>query len=339
MTVVFRVRRRVLTIAVCLCIVAVFVAPVGAASAASVCARSGKPLADGTYTETSGFGPRGSSVHQGIDLAGADGTDIFAAMDGTVVAAGPASGFGQWIVIDHNLGGQKVSTVYGHLWPDDLLVKERQHVKAGQVIGRVGNNGRSTGPHLHFEYWQGGRFSGGHTIDPNPKVQAARPAGAQGGDSAAAAAVQTGGNVLGCLGAPGPGGPVVGDPGSAKLCATAARAAGFSGKALVTITAIGMAESSCRPTATNTNTNGSTDYGLFQVNKPVHPEPVECLMNPSCNAKAAYRISAGGSNFYPWCTYEAPACGGNGNGTYRQYLPLAEKTVKSLGKEKEPALR
>lgn len=279
---------------------------------------------------SSPFGPRNGGQHNGTDYpGGGEGQPIFAFADGVVVRSGPADGFGQWIVIDHNLGGKRVSSVYGHMWPDDLLVRAGQQVKAGQPIARVGNNGHSTGPHLHFELWEGGRF-GGRPVDPHPHVQSAKPAKGGGAGAAAAAAAlatNTGGAV--CLG--GPGGPVTGDAGSAKLCATAAKAAGFTGRALVLITAIGLAESSCRPDATNSNTNGSTDYGLFQVNKPVHPEPIECLMDPSCNAKAAFRISSGGTNFYPWCTYEAPACGGNGNGTYRQHIPLAEKTVAALG--------
>ena len=178
----------------CLCIVAVFVAPVGAASAASVCARSGKPLADGTYTETSGFGPRGSSVHQGIDLAGADGTDIFAAMDGTVVAAGPASGFGQWIVIDSQTRTGLVSTVYGHMFPQGVLVRQGASVRQGDHIAEMGNNGQSTGTHLHFEYWKGGRLSHGQAVDPtfvlNSAATPTNPSAAQ--QAAAAADCQTG---------------------------------------------------------------------------------------------------------------------------------------------------
>jgi hypothetical protein len=88
-------------------------------------------------------------------------------MDGTVAAAGPASGFGQWIVVDSQTRTGKVSTVYGHMYPNGVLVHEGTSVKEGQHIGEVGNNGQSTGPHLHFEYWEGGRLTQGQAVDPS----------------------------------------------------------------------------------------------------------------------------------------------------------------------------
>lgn len=125
---------------------------------------------------SSGFGPRGGEYHRGVDLpSNGLGSPIYAYAKGVVADAGPASGFGQWIVLDHTIHGKKISTVYGHMYPKDLLVSKGDRVKAGQQIARIGSNGHSTGPHLHFEYWVGGRF-GGHPIDPYPYVQAARPA-------------------------------------------------------------------------------------------------------------------------------------------------------------------
>ncbi|HEX6446613.1 MAG TPA: peptidoglycan DD-metalloendopeptidase family protein [Streptosporangiales bacterium] len=120
--------------------------------------------------------------HQGDDFpdagGGGLGASIYAYADGKVAAAGAASGFGQWIVIDHNINGQLVSTVYGHMYPDGVLVQKGQEVKAGQVIAKIGSNGQATGPHLHFEYWPGGRLTGkGHPVDPLPYVQAAREPG------------------------------------------------------------------------------------------------------------------------------------------------------------------
>lgn len=278
-----------------------------------------RPVAD--ITPSSGFGIRDGEPHNGVDLPGGGlGAPIFAFADGVVSHAGSASGFGQRIVIDHNLGGQTFSTVYGHMYPEDLMVQPGQHVRAGQMIARVGNNGRSTGPHLHFEYWQGGKDAG-HAIGPYPYVQAASPP--TGGGSGAAP-------VAGVNFACGPGGPINGNPGDLELCAEAASAAGFTGDALVTITAIGMAESGCDPRATNANTR-SVDYGLFQVNKPAHPYPVSCLFDAACNAKAAYSISKRGSTFMPWCTYKQPACGGNGNNSYAKYLPEARQAVANLG--------
>lgn len=104
------------------------------------------------------------SAHRGIDMAAPIGTPIGASYDGSVVAAGPASGFGLWVVIDHNIGGQKYSTVYGH--NNENKVRVGQTVRTGQLIATVGNRGQSTGPHLHFEVWRGGRLTGGTAIDP-----------------------------------------------------------------------------------------------------------------------------------------------------------------------------
>ena len=127
-----------------------------------------KPMHTADFQISSGFGPRDGTTHQGIDMAGPEGAPIFAAADGTVIAAGDASGFGQWIVLDHNVNGHKWSTVYGHMWPDGVLVKPGQHVTAGQLIAKRGNNGQSSGAHLHFEVWDGGHrdFGGGTAIDP-----------------------------------------------------------------------------------------------------------------------------------------------------------------------------
>ncbi|WP_237707847.1 peptidoglycan DD-metalloendopeptidase family protein [Hoyosella subflava] len=85
-----------------------------------------------------------------------------------MTAAGPASGFGNWIIIDHTIDGKPYSTVYGHMWDDGVAVQVGDTVTAGQHIGEVGNNGQSTGAHLHFEVWEGGRLAGGTETDPQP---------------------------------------------------------------------------------------------------------------------------------------------------------------------------
>jgi hypothetical protein len=127
------------------------------------------PVDKNSTTVTSGFGGRDGGFHRGIDLAGPIGTPIVAACDGIVRKAGAADGFGLWIVIDHDINGEKYSTVYGHV--DTILVTEGQHVTAGQVIGTRGNRGSdTTGPHLHFEIWKGGRLDGGNAIDPGPNI-------------------------------------------------------------------------------------------------------------------------------------------------------------------------
>lgn len=121
-----------------------------------------------TSTISDHHGTRGGA-HQGVDIAAPDGTPIYAAHSGTVVAAGPASGFGNWIIIDTD-DGQR-STVYGHMWDHGVDVKVGQRVNAGDKIGEVGSAGGSTGPHLHFEVWEGGtRLGGGHHVDPEPYI-------------------------------------------------------------------------------------------------------------------------------------------------------------------------
>lgn len=107
---------------------------------------------------TSGFGARWGAMHAGIDLAAPMGTPIVSVADGTVIEAGPASGFGYWIRILHDDGNV---TVYGHMYSGS--VSEGQRVKAGEQIATIGNNGFSTGPHLHFEVWTG---DNGTKIDP-----------------------------------------------------------------------------------------------------------------------------------------------------------------------------
>jgi murein DD-endopeptidase MepM/ murein hydrolase activator NlpD len=95
---------------------------------------------------TSCFCARWGTFHEGIDLAAPLGTPIQAAGAGVVLKAGPASGFGNAIYIQHANGDV---TVYGHMRV--LWVTTGQTVKVGQKIAEVGSEGYSTGPHLHFE--------------------------------------------------------------------------------------------------------------------------------------------------------------------------------------------
>ncbi|PWV74461.1 peptidoglycan DD-metalloendopeptidase family protein [Nocardia neocaledoniensis] len=132
------------------------------------------PMTEGTYTLTSGFGMRWGTQHQGQDFAAAPKTPIYAVADGVVVRVGEASGFGIWVVIDHNIDGEIVSSVYGHMFADDVEVEQGQTVRIGQLIAGVGYNGQTVpagpdGAHLHLEIWTGGgRFGGGAAIDPMP---------------------------------------------------------------------------------------------------------------------------------------------------------------------------
>lgn len=111
-----------------------------AAAAAPKYARPG----DGRLT--SSYGPRWGRLHAGIDLAAGTGSPIRAAADGTVVSAGDEGGYGRCVRIQHADGS---TTVYAHL--SALEVSGGQQVAAGEQIGREGNTGHSTGPHLHFE--------------------------------------------------------------------------------------------------------------------------------------------------------------------------------------------
>lgn len=95
---------------------------------------------------TSNFGWRKSGYHHGIDIASKQGTPIKAAANGVVTFAGWKNVYGNTVIIRHDDGK---NTLYAHT--QKILVKEKQRVKRGQVIARVGVSGRSTGPHLHFE--------------------------------------------------------------------------------------------------------------------------------------------------------------------------------------------
>jgi murein DD-endopeptidase MepM/ murein hydrolase activator NlpD len=135
-----------------------------AAAAAAAAAEAARPAAilpvDGARL-TSTFGARWGTLHAGIDLAAPMRTPEMAAMDGVVLEAGPASGFGLAVYIQHENGDV---TVYGHM--DEILVEAGQVVRAGDTIALLGNRGQSTGPHLHFEVHVGG--INGEKIDPLP---------------------------------------------------------------------------------------------------------------------------------------------------------------------------
>jgi murein DD-endopeptidase MepM/ murein hydrolase activator NlpD len=128
------------------------------------------PLPAGKWTRTSGFGMRLNPVlgvlrlHAGVDLAAAAGTPVLATADGRVVVAKHASGLGNHVVIEHSVSGHVVVSVYGHLLADSHEVAVGDVVLAGQVIGRVGSTGNSTGPHLHFEIHPGGAAA--RAVDP-----------------------------------------------------------------------------------------------------------------------------------------------------------------------------
>lgn len=118
---------------------------------------------------SSGYGPRGGAAHNGVDIAAPLGTPIVAAAAGVVVGVcttnrSPCTGYGSLVTVDHGGG---VVTRYAHMRGSDVVVRAGDRVTAGQQLARVGNEGQSTGPHLHFEVRDGDRFT-----DPVPFLAA-----------------------------------------------------------------------------------------------------------------------------------------------------------------------
>ncbi|RZU31171.1 M23 family metallopeptidase [Blastococcus saxobsidens] len=103
---------------------------------------------------TSCYGSRWGTMHLGLDIAAPIGTPVFSPEPGVVLQAGPASGFGLAVAVQHPDGA---ITVYGHV--NQVFVSEGQVVSGGERIAEVGNRGQSTGPHLHFEVHQGGLYA------------------------------------------------------------------------------------------------------------------------------------------------------------------------------------
>ncbi|MGY1885160.1 M23 family metallopeptidase [Blastococcus sp. SYSU DS0753] len=134
-------------------------AAAAAAAAAAEAARPKAVLPVAGARLTSGYGSRWGTFHYGIDLAAPMRTPEYAAVDGVVLRAGSASGFGLAVYILHDNGDV---TVYGHM--DKILVEPGQYVEAGETIALLGNRGQSTGPHLHFEVHKGGLE--GKRVDP-----------------------------------------------------------------------------------------------------------------------------------------------------------------------------
>jgi murein DD-endopeptidase MepM/ murein hydrolase activator NlpD len=121
--------------------------------AASRAAREPKIVSPVTnFRLTTCYCPRWGQMHYGLDMAAPLGTPIYSAIDGVVLEAGPASGFGNAVYIQDEDGNVHI---YGHM--RYYSVEAGQIVHAGDEIATVGNEGYSTGPHLHWEIHQGGR--------------------------------------------------------------------------------------------------------------------------------------------------------------------------------------
>lgn len=117
----------------------------------------GEPI-DVPFRETSGYGLRSDpftrrpAFHAGMDMAAYRSAPIVAAGPGVVTFAGPRAGYGRLVEVDHGYG---FKTRYGHLLRVD--VKKGDTVNMGDLVGRMGSTGRSTGPHLHYEVWFRGK--------------------------------------------------------------------------------------------------------------------------------------------------------------------------------------
>ena len=118
---------------------------------------------------SSGFGPREapcagcSTVHDGVDFNPGNGTPVMSIADGVVVLATEnGGGLGVNVEVQHNIGGELITSSYAHMQYGSLAVAVGQQVTAGQPVGLVGSTGQSTGPHLHLEMFgaDGVRFDG-----------------------------------------------------------------------------------------------------------------------------------------------------------------------------------
>lgn len=118
----------------------------------------------GSFRYTSGFGMRWGRMHKGTDFAAPHGTPIYATADGVVIHAGWQSGYGRMVTIRHEFG---IETRYAH--NSKLFVKKGQRVSRGQKIAAMGNTGRSTGTHLHYEVRVGGK-----AVNPMIYIKAAK---------------------------------------------------------------------------------------------------------------------------------------------------------------------
>ena len=114
------------------------------------------PMAEGTYRLTSHYGYRTypyRGMHEGTDFAAPVGTPLYAVADGTIIYAGGGKDgrSGQIVILRAEVNGTTYDFWYGHMYTNGVHVSVGQEVSVGQKIAAVGNNGNSTGPHVHFE--------------------------------------------------------------------------------------------------------------------------------------------------------------------------------------------
>lgn len=133
-----------------------------------VTSTEGNFLRPATGTVTSPFGPRWGKFHYGIDIGknGRTGdVPIIAVEAGTVIRSYYSSSYGNTVMVSHNVNGRVITTLYAHL--QNRLVSDGQRVSKGQLLGYMGNTGRSFGAHLHFEVHEGmWNYSKSNAVDP-----------------------------------------------------------------------------------------------------------------------------------------------------------------------------
>lgn len=132
------------------------------------------PVPTGTRV-SSGFGYRVapcagcSTYHEGIDLLAGNGNPVESIADGIVTEIGnPSGSLGVFVVIDHLINGQRVTTVYGHMALGSMNLQVGDVVSRGDVVGKVGSTGTSTGPHLYFQVLVNGTTA----VNPTPWLKA-----------------------------------------------------------------------------------------------------------------------------------------------------------------------
>lgn len=125
---------------------------------------SGRPITDGWMSSRFGYRTDPFSgklaMHEGMDFAGKEGSDVVATASGVVTHADKRWGYGKLVEINH---GDGFTTRYGHA--KEIVVEAGDIVKPGQVVARMGDSGRSTGPHVHYEVRKDGE-----PVDPRPYI-------------------------------------------------------------------------------------------------------------------------------------------------------------------------
>jgi murein DD-endopeptidase MepM/ murein hydrolase activator NlpD len=265
---------------------------------------------------TAAYGAKGdmwsgtNGTHKGTDYAVPVGTPVTAWSDGVVSQEVLDSGYGTAVMIEHANGMQ---SIYGHLSAKD--VQPGQTVKAGQRIGKSGDTGNASGPHLHFELRKGKN----NPVDPSGYTNAKSLLG---GQYISAVVVPSASELLSTGAASNSVGTTMsiaeptgkGALSNSELLSVLS-GAGFSGSALETAFRVARAESGGRPGALNPNAKtGDYSLGLFQVNMigdlgkarnakylkeyaGIGYKGPESLYDPAVNARIAYDISKGGTKW------------------------------------------